>query len=73
MSSFTETFDNHDSLQHDPRYGSRLAGYQGQLSILQILTEDVSEGQLVVDRTEVIYHVTSNSLIHEIGTPYVSA
>jgi hypothetical protein len=55
-------------LSNDPRYDSHLAGDQDQLSILQILIEDVSEGQLVVGRTEVIYHVTSNSLIHGMGS-----
>jgi hypothetical protein len=58
-------------LSNDTRYGSHLAGYQ--LSIFQILIEDVSEGQLVVGRTKMIYHVTSNSLIHGIGAPHVSA
>jgi hypothetical protein len=60
-------------LSNDPRYGSHLAGDLGQLSILQILIEDVSKGQLVVGRTEVIYDVTSNSLIPGIGTSHVSA
>jgi hypothetical protein len=34
-------------LSNDPRYCSHLAGAQGQLSILQILIEDVSERQIV--------------------------
>jgi hypothetical protein len=34
------------------------------LSIIQILIEAVSEGQLVVGRTEVIYHMTSNYSMH---------
>jgi hypothetical protein len=55
-------------LSNDPRYGSRLARDQGQLSILQILIEGVSEGQLV-GRTEMIFHMTSNTSIHETGTP----
>jgi hypothetical protein len=41
---------------NDPRYGSHLAGDQVQLFILQILIEEVSEGQLIGGRTEVIYH-----------------
>jgi hypothetical protein len=60
-------------LFNDPRYGSHLAGDQGQFSILQILIEDVLEGQLVVGRTEVIYHMTSNSSIHLTEMPRVSA
>jgi hypothetical protein len=61
----------HHSLRHlttmilfnDPRYGSHLAGDQGQLPILQILIEDVSGRQLIVGRTEVIYHVTSRLFV----------
>jgi hypothetical protein len=60
-------------LSNDSRYGSHLAEGQGQSSILLILIEDVSEGQLVVGRTEVIYRVTCNFLIHGIGTPHVLA
>jgi hypothetical protein len=57
-------------LSNDPRYGSHLAGDQGQLC--QILIEAVSDRQLVVGRTKVIYHMTRNSLIHGTGMPLVS-
>jgi hypothetical protein len=60
ISPFTETLQ---------RYDNHLAEDQSQLSILQILIEDVSKGQLVVGRTEVI----SNALIHGTGSPHVSA
>jgi hypothetical protein len=61
-------------LSNDPRYGSYLTRDQGQSSILD-LVRDESQGQLVVGRTDenMINHVTSNYLIHGIGTPNVSA
>jgi hypothetical protein len=57
-------------LSNDPCYGSHLAGDQGQLSILHMLIEVVSEGQLVVGRTKLIYRMTSNSSNHGTETPY---
>jgi hypothetical protein len=60
-------------LSNDPQYGSHLAGDPGQVSILQMLIEDVSEGQLVVGRRKMIHLMTSNSSIHETGTLHVAA
>jgi hypothetical protein len=42
----SSTMSHSPRLSNNPRYGNHLAGDQSQLSILQILIEDVSKGQL---------------------------